>query len=592
MNRHRFGALCTLGIVVLFLHISWAQQYSIEAKPKPMFGKLVVTPKNLAFGRTALQSKKFIIKNAGNAPLTIDSVSITPINSGFMLTQAPLPGSTLEPRAEATTMVTFQPPADGRFSATVSIVSDATGGNPTASVKLEGTGKGVVPTATSTATATSTPTATSTCTPTPTPTATPTPTPTPTATPLPPPSITTLNPGSALGGSGDFNVAVIGHNFTPNSTVGWNGAALFTSYISSTELTARVPIGDASSIGVRFVTVASEGGSSKPFTFLVGMEGDSAGFGYLGVNVEANDLVYDPARQVIYLSIRDGAATGANTIEVLDLASASITKSIDAGGNPDVLAISDDGQYLYAGIDEEASVKRFNLPDLTPDITIPLGANFFFGPYFALDLKVAPGSPHTTAISLGIRNISPHSQGGIVIFDDNTARPQATAPSLFYGGGIFDSIQWGSGATALYASNGETGSFDFYTLAVDSQGVSLGTDYPDVFTGGGEDRIHFDPGTGLVYFSSGQVVDPATGTIVGNFFDHGLVEPDSSINKAFFSFGGAFTSYNLTDYSMIGAIALDDLGGIPVRMIRWGNNGLAFITDDGMVHLLAGTFVH
>jgi hypothetical protein len=30
----------------------------------------------------------------------------------------------------------------------------------------------------------------------------------------------------------------------------------------------------------------------------------------------------------------------------------------------------------------------------------------------------------------------------------------------------------------------------------------------------------------------------------------------------------------------------------PLRMIRWGTNGIAFNTLDGSVYLIGGTFVH
>jgi len=593
MHRRKIGALGGLIAVVLTSALfASAQQNSRDAKPKPLFSKLVVVPARLAFGRTASRKEKFVIRNAGNAPLAIDSVSLS-YSPAFVLTTSPQAGSTLAPRAAATTVVTFQPPADGPFAATITIVTDATRGKATQSVKLVGTGRRVVPTPTATPTATVTPTATST----PTPTSTQVPSPTATPTPFgPPPSISSLSPGSAVTGDAAFTLDITGQNFTPGSSINWNGMPLSTTYVSATEVTAQVPASDISTLGTSFVTVFSQGGLSSPSTFFVGSEG-GPGYAYVAVNTPANDLAYDPVREVVYLSVPSAAPTAGNSISVLDLASATITNSALLGSEPDALAISDDNQYLYVGIDDEASVQRFTLPGLTPDITIPLGSNIFVGPYYALDLQVAPASPHTTAISLGILGVSPHAQGGIVIFDDATPRPTTTETGFGFGGGFFDSIQWGSDATAVYAADTETGGEDFYTLSVSSDGISLVNDYDGAFIGG-ENRIHFDPGTGLVYSDNGQIIDPSTGNTTGQFSGFGAMGamamvPDSSINAVFFARGGNLTSYDMTDLSMINGIGIPDIQGVPVRMIRWGNNGLALTTSqEGPVYLIGGSFVH
>jgi hypothetical protein len=83
---------------------------------------------------------------------------------------------------------------------------------------------------------------------------------------------------------------------------------------------------------------------------------------------------------------------------------------------------------------------NFTNSSLTTDISYPLGSDFF-GPFFALDLQVAPGAPHTSAVSRGIRGSSPSALGGIEIFDDATPRP-VIAKGFGPGGGggvIYDS---------------------------------------------------------------------------------------------------------------------------------------------------------
>jgi hypothetical protein len=59
--------------------------------------------------------------------------------------------------------------------------------------------------------------------------------------PLPPPVITSLNPSSATAGSSSFTLKVIGTGFQNTDVVLWNGVALATQPVSSTELDAQVP---------------------------------------------------------------------------------------------------------------------------------------------------------------------------------------------------------------------------------------------------------------------------------------------------------------------------------------------------------------
>ena len=79
---------------------------------------------------------------------------------------------------------------------------------------------------------------------------------------------------------------------------------------------------------------------------------------------------------------------------------------------------------------------------------------------------------------------------------------------------LYDSLQWGSDATALFAANNEDTGFDFYTLSVNSSGVTLNQDFPNVFSGFAN-RVHFDAGTKLIYADEGHVINPSTSLPAG-----------------------------------------------------------------------------
>jgi outer membrane protein assembly factor BamB len=86
------------------------------------------------------------------------------------------------------------------------------------------------------------------------------------------PSITALAPSSQMIGAVSFQLVVTGKNFTPSSTVLWNGRALTTQYDSATKLTAEVSseqIAAAGSIDVSVVNTAAQGGTSNVAVFSV-----------------------------------------------------------------------------------------------------------------------------------------------------------------------------------------------------------------------------------------------------------------------------------------------------------------------------------
>jgi len=271
------------------------------------------------------------------------------------------------------------------------------------------------------------------------------------------------------------------------------------------------------------------------------------------------------------------------------------------GSEPQVLALAGDGSFIYVGNKSSANVQRVALPAMTSDVSYSVGVDQFTGPLFPLDIEVAPGAPHTVAVTPGGIG-SPSDRGGLAIFDDGTERPTVAQGQI----NSFDTVQWGVDASTLLAANSSSTAFDFYTLAVTPAGVTLSHDFPAVFTSSTR-RIHFEPSKNLVYADNGQIINPATGTVTGSFFtptffNASLMVTDVAANRAYFltqSFGSAtvtLQSFNLTTLALIDSTTINNVNGNIGRLVRWGQNGLAFNTTGGtaggQVFLLAGTFVH
>jgi len=400
-----------------------------------------------------------------------------------------------------------------------------------------------------------------------------------------------------MAGSPGFTMNVNGlAYFNASSVVEWNSSPLPAYLNGPGQLQVQIPASYLTTPGYAQVTVTNPGpggGTSNVGEFQILYQPTV-------VDQTANEIVWDPINQVIYISVPSSAASNPNQVCILSPSTAAIT-NCQPGNEPDVLAISDDSQFLYVGMDGTGSVQHFILPALTPDISYSLG-NYAPGrPYFALDLQVAPGAPHTTAVSGGVMDLDPSADGGITIYDDATPRPtvaQGWGPT----GDSYDSIQWGADVTALYAANSETSNMDFYTLSVNSSGVTLSEDYPGVFWNPG--RIHYDGGNSVVYSDDGfHAIVPSTGLPAGIFEVGGgwPMAPDSALNTVFIlsqylsqeNSNYTIDVFDINSYLLVGQVPFYTPAGIGKlgRFIRWGSNGLAVNDTAGNIYLLSGSFV-
>ncbi len=290
--------------------------------------------------------------------------------------------------------------------------------------------------------------------------------------PPPTPAITSIFPSMVIAGGPTFTLTVT-TDFTTSSPVEWNGTPLPTTVGSSgvlhAGLQAQVPAADIATLGTATISV---NGSSNTESFTIE---SNNGFTFSSVAIQANDMVWDPISQQIYLSVMGSNGTNGNTITALDPSNGQLGISQYAGSNPDQLALASGGSYLYAGIDGTGSVQRFTLPGLGMDINIPLGSSAFNAPYSATDMEAAPGSPHTIAVLHGDVY---DSTEGIVIYDDAVARPDSIPAAGTNIGTDIASIQWSPNATQIYGLGIGDG---FSILSVNSSGVQFVHDYTRAF---------------------------------------------------------------------------------------------------------------
>jgi len=389
----------------------------------------------------------------------------------------------------------------------------------------------------------------------------------------PTPVITELNPASASAGTPGRTVSVLGSGFVRSSVVRWNGSERPTTFFDSDYIQVGLSAADLASPGSGSVSVinpAPGGGVSGEVPFTV----------YVAVAIAANDLVYEPVSGKLFASVPSTGGAIGNTVSAIDPTTGAIVSSVFVGSEPNPLARSDDGKYLYVGLDGSSSVRRYEVETETAGIQFQVGTDPFYGALRAEDIEVLPGLPGTVAISLIRPGVSPR-HGGVFIYDDGVRRAQGTQEHTGS-----NRIEPSASATRLYGYNNETTEFGFRQLTVSASGVTETAVQQDLISGFGVD-IAFSGGK--VFATTGVVINPETFTQLGTFAAYGAMVPDESIHRAFFlrtSPSKAVAVFDTGTFLEVGEVPIDAVGGSSRRIVRVGTDAVAFIANSSTVVIL------
>ena len=393
------------------------------------------------------------------------------------------------------------------------------------------------------------------------------------------PVFTTMTPESATVGSSGVVLTISGSEFLATATAYWKGEPLATTFHSSTELQAVVPVSKLAQEGSATVSVANDGSSyavnSLTFTTL------PASGGVIVRNLSSVDIAWDAPSSRLYAPVWSADPRYANSVVAIDPADGSITKVTAVAADPVILRISRDGTLGYIGFSHVNQVTQFHVPALDSLMSWSLGMGSSFGPYSAVDIQPAPDTAQTTAVVFGPPDWSSKSIE-LDIFDNGVARPQR----LRFGNALYNSLQWGLTDSTLYAADSAGSGFALSTIGVDATGATVVQSVNRVLTDFYA-MIHFDRGTGYLYADDGYATDPATGGHLGKYNGSGLLVPDSSLNRVFIlgqtsSQGGTndytIVSFDQAHFTTVGALTIPGLVGYPVAFTRWGTSGLAIVT--------------
>lgn len=305
------------------------------------------------------------------------------------------------------------------------------------------------------------------------------------------------------------------------------------------------------------------------------------------VDLQTSDLVYNPSNQMIYASV-----PGGNIVVAINPVSGTVIGAVAAGSNPTKLALSDDGQVLYAAVD--GAIRKIDPIAMTAGPSYPLGDLGPDNPYYATDLAVSPGQPGTFAV---IRRALSYEGEGVAIYDDGVQRPNVAGDGSMSNGSM---IAYSSQSSLLYGRNTLYEGYDMFKVSITPNGADITDQHTDLnsHTGGGSVRdVKYDSGS--AYLTPGYVLDPVTLTIVGSFPTAELpwlVEPDVANGRVYFltlhdvvSETYTLRAFNSQTLVQVSSLALGKLSGTPTSLIRCGTDVLAIGTPEKiyLVHTAA-----
>jgi len=155
--------------------------------------------------------------------------------------------------------------------------------------------------------------------------------------------LTSLSPATAAAGGSAFTLTINGFGFSAGAAVLWNGAALPTNFVSSTQLTASVPAALIVSTGTAIVSVSSGGTTTSSLPFVVNPPlqpcsfsfsppnssfGSGGGSGNVAVTATRNDCSWTASSNANWITLPNPNMTGSATLAYNVSANSAATSRI------------------------------------------------------------------------------------------------------------------------------------------------------------------------------------------------------------------------------------------------------------------------
>jgi len=254
-----------------------------------------------------------------------------------------------------------------------------------------------------------------------------------------------------------------------------------------------------------------------------------------------------------------------NSIVSIDPYTGVLGRAVWVGSEPSKLSISSDGSTLWVAFSGSPSVRKVDLKTMALTAVRMYFPGGWGGNIYASDIAASPGSSSTVAVAAGF----------VTIFDDATPRPNTGSGSSYLAYAAVPSTLYGYSGSALS------------TYTVGSAGIASTT---TTSSGSYSNDLRYDKAR--LYLTSGQVLDGTTGNLLGTFAASGPVAPDSSLGRAFilnasqpYGSPDQVTAFDVNTFLPLASFGVGGLGTSgysPSSLVRWGKDGLAFRTGNGV----------
>lgn len=281
------------------------------------------------------------------------------------------------------------------------------------------------------------------------------------------------------------------------------------------------------------------------------------------IGVPANQIVRNPLNGLVYASVPSTASGSiANSVTAFDPRTGRIDHSIAVGNKPRRLSFSDDFEKLWVNLDGSNTIRRFDVRTRSQEIE--------FSPQLqsggtVIDLEAEPGGHSRVAVSA--TNNPPY------LFDNGIRLPGV--------GGQLRSgaMDFSDTSGKLIAYNGESSGFQMFRMRTSQSGLNTEADSSGLLFGYGCD---FVIDSGLLYSTSGRVIDPEAFTIVGAFAGSGSsVAVDRERKRAFFLERGSISAFDLETFLPLGKIDFESPESNASDLIIVGPGMLAYRGTSG-----------
>lgn len=386
-------------------------------------------------------------------------------------------------------------------------------------------------------------------------------------------------------------IASTGSVTTPNpSNFIWNVADLGVGSSATLQVTVQFNNGgwqtnSAWALGFEADPVFTNNASVFPLNVQLSQQA----VGVFAFNYGTQDLLYDPLRDRLLLSVGAGGHGQSNGLAVFNPYTGSIESFSPMPVTPGKIARSDNGQFLYVSLPDLGTVEQLNLQNLTTNYSFAVGGEMINGaPYtnYAADLAVVPGQPNSV-VAWALRHVNGGSGEygyGITLYQNGIMAPNVTAT-----GGSW-AVRFDTNTGTLLGYNGG----DLRRCTLDSSGVTFAQQYPTILYTAGAD---IEYGGGHLFTSGGEMVEYNPFKVDWLFTGAqggAVVTPDPAADKVFYlgtNGGWQIKAYDIPTQRFLGSLSIANLLGTPGRMIRWGTNGLAFTTTSNQLFIVRSSLI-